>query len=82
MRHGNAVCVSVREAAGVRPAPGPSPDTTPAVTTTTGRDGRRHAHSRGPPGRADQTWVRSSTTFTILAMASSNGMPFSCEPSR
>lgn len=30
----------------------------------------------------DQTWTRSSTTFAIFAMASSNGMPFSCEPSR
>ena len=42
--------------------------------------------SRGPcvpVGAArDQTCVRSSTTFAILAMASSNGMPFSCEPSR
>lgn len=36
----------------------------------------------GLRGVPDQTCARSSTTFTIFAMASSNGMPFSCEPSR
>lgn len=29
-----------------------------------------------------QTCARSSTTFMILVIASSTGMPFSCEPSR
>ena len=53
--------------------------------------GRREAP--GGPGRGAprgllkrparrQTCTRSSTTFTIFAMASSTGMPFSCEPSR
>ncbi|WP_443053606.1 potassium channel family protein [Streptomyces sp. NBC_00285] len=52
-----------------------------AVTGRTTKGPRGTELPEGPTCRR-QTCVRSSTTFAIFAMASSNGMPFSCEPSR